>query len=52
MPAKRVDVVIITKKENLPWTGLCYPNGPPRENQKKQKEIQVLRSCQRTKKAV
>ena len=36
----------------MPNSGLCYSCKPHSENQRKQKERQVLRSCQRTKKAM
>ena len=39
------------KKENLPNSRLCCPGQPQRENQRKEKERQVLRLCQRTKKS-
>ena len=51
--ARRPDRVIITKKkkrENLPTSGLCRPGGPQSKNQRKRKEREVLRPCQRTKK--
>ena len=40
----------LTKKENLLNSGLSCPGGPLSENQRKRKESQVLRHCQRTKK--
>ena len=40
------------KKENLPYSGLCRLGEPQSENQRKQKERQVLGPCQRTEKAV
>ena len=33
-----------------PFRGLCRPNGPPRENQRKQNERLVLTPNQRTNK--
>ena len=52
IPARIPNLVIITKKENLPFCGLFLPSEPLRENQRKPKERQVLRLCQRTKTAV
>ena len=51
--ARRPDLVIDYKKkkrENLPNSGLCCPSWPESEIKRKQKERQVLRPCQRTKK--
>ena len=38
------------RKENLLNSGLCRPGRPLSENQRKQKERQILEPCQRTKK--
>ena len=38
--------------ENLLCTGFYHPNGPQSENQRQRKEIQLLKTLQRTKKAV
>ena len=43
---------MINKKENLLNYGLYNPIKPLSENQRKWKERQALRSCQRTKKAM
>ena len=40
------------KKKNLLNSGFCRPSGPQSENQRKRKESQVFRPCQRTKKHV
>ena len=37
LPDRRTDQAIINKKENLLYSGICCPNGPPSENQRKQK---------------
>ena len=49
--ARRPDLVIVQKKENLPNRGLCHPSRPLGENQRKWKKRQVLRPCQGTKKS-
>ena len=38
IPARRFDLVIVNKKENLLYSGFCCPSGPWYENQRKQKE--------------
>ena len=51
MVARRPDIVIIKKgKENLSNSRLWHTGGPQSENQRKRKQRQVLRACQRTKK--
>ena len=51
IPAWGSDQVIINKKENLPNRGLCRSGRQQSENQRRQKESQVLSFYQRTKKA-
>ena len=41
---------VVNKNEKLSNSGFCHPGGPLSENQRKRKERQVLRPCQRTKK--
>ena len=48
MPARKPDLIIVNKYENLPKSGLCRPGGPQSENQRKWKERQIPVSCQRT----
>ena len=50
--ASRLDLVVNNKKENFAYSGLYRHSGPQNENQRKQKERQVLRPCQRTEKVV
>ena len=53
MLTRRLDLMIInTKKENLHNSGLFHPGRQQSENQRKRKEKQVLRPCQRTKKVM
>ena len=62
IPARKADLEIVNKKkkkkkkkrkeENLPTSGFCRPGGPQNENQRKRKERQTLRPCQRTEKAM
>ena len=61
IPARTPDLVIISKKkrkkkkkkrENQPKSKLCHSSRPQCENQRKRKERQVLRPCQRTKKVI
>ena len=40
------------KKRNLLYSEFCHPGRPQNENQRKQKERQVLGPCHRTKKAM
>ena len=51
IPSRIPDLVII-KTDNLSYCELCRSGGPQRENQRKQKERQVLILCRRTKKVV
>ena len=51
MPARRPDQVIIDQKNNLLSSEFCRPSEQQSENQIKRKKRQVLRPCQRTKKA-
>ena len=37
------------RRENLPSNGFCSPDGPERENKRKQKDREKLESCSRTK---
>ena len=46
--ARRPDLLIISKKENLLYSGIFPSSGPLSENQRKWKERQVLGTCQRT----
>ena len=50
IPARRPDLVIVNKKENLSSSGLCCPGGPQSENQRKWKERKVLKLCPKTEK--
>ena len=52
IPGKRPYLVLINEKDNLLSSELWRPCGPLSENERKQKEKQVLNSYQRTKKAV
>ena len=42
IPARRPDLVIVRKIEYLPLSELCRPGGLQGEDQRKQKERQVL----------
>ena len=55
IPARWPNLVMINKKkrkENLPTSELCCPDGPQNENQSKRKERQVLGPFQRTEKTM
>ena len=47
IPARRSDLVFISKKKNLSSRGSCHSNGPHNENERKQKHIQIHGLCQR-----
>ena len=51
IPARRPKIVITDKKieENQTNSRICCPGGPQSEDQRKRKERQILRPCQRTK---
>ena len=50
-PTRRSDLVIVNKKnEKLLNREFCHLRRPQSENKRKQKDIKVLRPCQRTKK--
>ena len=38
IPTRRLDLMIVNKKENLPNSELCRPGRPQSENQRKRKE--------------
>ena len=53
IPTRIPDLLVINKKKkNLVNCGLYRPGGPQTENQRKRKQRQPLRPCQRTKKAM
>ena len=45
IPDRRLDLVIIDKRMNLLYSGLCHPSKRQSENQRKGKEREVLRTC-------